>query len=236
MSLDRNYEIEISLKDSKVKTPVMELYSTDSNIFNMFIKLKDVNGTIVQNADLPNFEVILFAVNPDSTYVEHTGVIIEDEDKLLFDLPSKFSNKIGVHKCEFTVKKDTEIICTNSFEYTIKAPVHNGLSPETLTKSSRKVLSPYEEVSQRLYAKCDDFTFDGKVLTMLGDGKVIRKVFLDKTIAPVANKKEAGIVKVGNGLNVNDNGNLTVNKSFIEEVAKKVTEELIENLKRELQG
>lgn len=233
MSLDRNYEIEINLKDSKLKTCTMELYSTDANIFNIFVILKDSSGTVITNADLSNYVVKMFAVTPDKTYVEHTGTVVVGEDKLLFDLPEKFSNKIGVHKCEFTVKKDTEVICTNSFDYTIKAPVHNGLSPEKPgTRRAKK--SPYDEVSERLYSKCDDFTFDGKVLTMLGDGKVIRKVYLDKTIAPIANKKEAGIVKIGEGLNVTKAGEINVNCNFIEEVVKKVTEELIEQLKKEL--
>ena len=191
-NLDRNYAVEITLKDSKVKVPSMDIFTTDTAVFNMLVQLKSATNAVVPNSELGGYTVKLYAIKPDNTYVTHDGVVVEGEDKLLFDLDSKFNNKIGTYKCEFTVTKETETICTNSFSYTVKAPVHEGLSPEVSAMSIMSVKqSPYDECIEKLNSKCDDFKFDGEVLTMLANGEEIRKIYLNKMLTPIATNKES---------------------------------------------
>lgn len=231
-NLDRNYAVEITLKDSKVKAPTMEVFTTDTAVFNMLVQLKSVTNTIISNADLGGYTVKLFAIKPDNTYVTHDGVVVEGQDKLLFDLDSKFNNKIGTYKCEFTVTKDTETICTNSFSYTVKAPVHDGLSQEVSEMKARSIQqSPYDECIEKLNSKCDDFRFDGEVLTMLSNGKEIRKIYLNKMLTPIATNKEVGAVKPSKGLKLTKAGTLSVDENFIKKIAEEVAKELINDMK-----
>lgn len=230
-NLDRNYAVEITLKDSKVKVPSMDIFTTDTAVFNMLVQLKSATNTVVPNSELGGYTVKLYAIKPDNTYVTHDGVVVEGEDKLLFDLDSKFNNKIGTYKCEFTVTKETETICTNSFSYTVKAPVHEGLSPEVSAMSIMSVKqSPYDECIEKLNSKCDDFKFDGEVLTMLGNGKEIRKIYLNKMLTPVATNKEVGAVKPSKGLKLTKAGTLSVDEDFIKKIAEEVARELINNM------
>lgn len=230
-NLDRNYAVDITLKDSKVKSVAMEVFTTDTAIFNMLVQLKDASNVVIPNANLGGYEVKLYAVKPDNTYVTHVGTLVSGEDKLLFDLDEKFNNQIGSYKCEFTVTKDTETICTNSFSYTVKAPVHEGLSPEVSAMSIMSVKqSPYDECIEKLNSKCDDFKFDGEVLTMLGNGKEIRKIYLNKMLTPVATNKEVGAVKPSKGLKLTKAGTLSVDEDFIKKIAEEVARELINNM------
>ena len=230
-NLDRNYAVEITLKDSKVKVPSMDIFTTDTAVFNMLVQLKSATNTVVPNSELGGYTVKLYAIKPDNTYVTHDGVVVEGEDKLLFDLDSKFNNKIGTYKCEFTVTKDTETICTNSFSYTVKSPVHEGLSPEVSAMSIMSVKqSPYDECIEKLNSKCDDFKFDGEVLTMLANGEEIRKIYLNKMLTPIATNKEVGAVKPAKGLKLTKSGTLSVDEEFIKKIAKEVAKELINNM------
>lgn len=230
-NLDRNYAVEITLKDSKVKVPSMDIFTTDTAVFNMLVQLKSATNTVVPNSELGGYTVKLYAIKPDNTYVTHDGVVVEGEDKLLFDLDSKFNNKIGTYKCEFTVTKETETICTNSFSYTVKAPVHEGLSPEVSAMSIMSVKqSPYDECIEKLNSKCDDFKFDGEVLTMLANGEEIRKIYLNKMLTPIATNKEVGAVKPAKGLKLTKSGTLSIDEEFIKKIAKEVAKELINNM------
>lgn len=230
-NLDRNYAVEITLKDSKVKVPSMDIFTTDTAVFNMLVQLKSATNTVVSNSELGGYTVKLYAIKPDNTYVTHDGVVVEGEDKLLFDLDSKFNNKIGTYKCEFTVTKETETICTNSFSYTVKAPVHEGLSPEVSAMSIMSVKqSPYDECIEKLNSKCDDFKFDGEVLTMLANGEEIRKIYLNKMLTPIATNKEVGAVKPAKGLKLTKAGTLSVDEEFIKKIAKEVAKELMNNM------
>lgn len=230
-NLDRNYAVEITLKDSKVKVPSMDIFTTDTAVFNMLVQLKSATNTVVPNSELGGYTVKLYAIKPDNTYVTHDGVVVEGEDKLLFDLDSKFNNKIGTYKCEFTVTKETETICTNSFSYTVKAPVHEGLSPEVSAMSIMSVKqSPYDECIEKLNSKCDDFKFDGEVLTMLANGEEIRKIYLNKMLTPIATNKEVGAVKPAKGLKLTKSGTLSVDEEFIKKIAREVAKELINNM------
>ena len=58
-SLDRRYEIEMSLKDGKLtkKQDRFEIYSTDKDILKFYIILKDVEDVIVSNTNLHSYDV-----------------------------------------------------------------------------------------------------------------------------------------------------------------------------------
>ena len=231
-ALDKFYDFTLNLPDAKLTSKAMSLCNIDRNVFNMLVQLKSVANTIISNADLGGYTVKLFAIKPDNTYVTHDGVVVEGQDKLLFDLDSKFNNKIGTYKCEFTVTKDTETICTNSFNYTVKAPVHDGLSQEVSEMKARSIQqSPYDECIEKLNSKCDDFRFDGEVLTMLSNGKEIRKIYLNKMLTPIATNKEVGAVKPSKGLKLTKAGTLSVDENFIKKIAEEVAKELINDMK-----
>jgi len=226
--LDRNYSVEISLVDGKVKAPSMQIYSTDSKIFNIFVKLSKGKNEYVTNTDLSDYTVTLYAVKPSNdTYVELTGVVDGTEDRLLFDLTSGFNNVGGTYKCEFTIANGDELIGTSSFTYTVTLPLHNGLSPEVSGASvmSMKSISPYDATNERIdelmSTKYDDFRCDGEKLDMLADGKILRSIYLNKLTMPTASAKEMGAVKIGKGLKVTK-GNVSLDTKVVEDMVKKV--------------
>ena len=91
--------------------------------------------------------------------------------------------------------------------------------------------SPYDECIEKLNSKCDDFRFDGEVLTMLSNGKEIRKIYLNKMLTPIATNKEVGAVKPSKGLKLTKAGTLSVDENFIKKIAEEVAKELINDMK-----
>ena len=71
-TLDRNYEISISLKDGRLSKTQnnFEIFTTDSNIFNIYITLKDADERVVQRADLGDYTIKIHVVRPDLAYKE----------------------------------------------------------------------------------------------------------------------------------------------------------------------
>lgn len=225
-NLDRNYQIEISLTDGKLKTNgSYDVYTSDTKIFNYYVKLAKGKNDYVLNADLSSYTVTLYAIKPDNTYVEMNGVVNGSEDRLLFDLDAKFNNQVGTYKCEFKVTNGDETVGTNSFTYTVKAPLHEGLSPEVSGASvmSAKSISPYDATNERIdelmNSKYDDFRCDGQKLDMIANGKILRSIYLNKLTMPIANTKEMGAVKIGKGLKV-VKGSVTLDTKVVEDIIK----------------
>lgn len=184
--LDKNFDVQITLKDSKMKSPSMEVYTSDVGIFNMLITLKDMNGTVVNATDLANYTVKGYIVKPDNTYKSITATPVSGQDKLQIEIPSTLSDTQGVYKFEFTISKDSEILTTNSANYSVKVPNHAGLvEAASMSIMSAKSSSPYDTCMNKINeietTAISDVHCDGKKLKLLArDGEVKREIYLDK--------------------------------------------------------
>lgn len=220
--LDKNFDIQITLKDSKMKSPSMEVYTSDVGIFNMLITLKDMNGSIIKATDLANYTVKAYIVKPDNTYKPLTATTVSGKDKLQIEIPSTLSNTQGVYKFEFTITRDSETITTNSATYSVKVPNFSGLvEASSMSIMSAKSLSPYDTCMNKINeietTAISDVRFDGKKLSLLArDEEVKREIYLDKLQQVEFGK---GVKKVKN--------KIVVDEKYIQKLIEKEIEKIL---------
>ena len=128
-SLDRKYEIEMSLKDGKLtkKQDKFEIYNTDKDILNFYITLKDVNDVLIPNTDLHIYDVKMIIVRPELIYKEVACEIDNPKDKLVCEIANDVLSIAGTYKFELRVEKDGEIVTSSPETFVIKKSIADGL-------------------------------------------------------------------------------------------------------------
>ena len=128
-SLDRRYEIEMSLKDGKLtkKQDRFEIYSTDKDILKFYITLKDVDDVIVSNTNLHTYDAKMIIVRPNLTYKEVVCEIDNPKDKLICEIENDASFIVGTYKFELRVEKDGEIVTSAPENFVVKKSIADGL-------------------------------------------------------------------------------------------------------------
>ena len=128
-SLDRRYEIEMSLKDGKLtkKQDKFEIYSTDKDILNFYIRLKDVDDVIVSNTNLHLYNVKMIIVRPELVYKEVACEIDDNKDRLVCEIANDMLSIAGTYKFELRVEKDGEIVTSSPETFVVKKSIADGL-------------------------------------------------------------------------------------------------------------
>ena len=128
-SLDRKYEIEMSLKDGKLtkKQDKFQIYSTDKDILKFYITLKDVNDVVISDTDLNTYDVKMIIVRPELIYKEVTCEIDNPKDKLVCEIANDMLSIAGTYKFELRVEKDGEIVTSSPETFTVKKSIADGL-------------------------------------------------------------------------------------------------------------
>ena len=128
-SLDRKYEIEMSLKDGGLikKQNKFEIYNTDKDILKFYITLKDVDDVIVSNTDLHTYDVKMIIVRPELIYKEVTCEIDNPKDKLVCEIANDMLSIAGTYKFELRVEKDGEIVTSSPENFIVKKSIADGL-------------------------------------------------------------------------------------------------------------
>ena len=128
-SLDRKYEMEMSLKDGKLtkKQNAFEIYSTDKDILNFYIRLKDVDDVIVSNTNLHLYNVKMIIVRPELVYKEVACEIDNPKDKLICEIANDILSIAGTYKFELRVEKDGEIVTSSPESFVVKKSIADGL-------------------------------------------------------------------------------------------------------------
>ena len=128
-SLDRRYEIEMSLKDGGLtkKQNKFEIYNTDKDILNFYITLKDVNDVLIPNTDLHIYDVKMIIVRPELIYKEVTCEVDGNKDKLICEIGNDVLSIAGTYKFELRVEKDGEIVTSSPETFVVKKSIADGL-------------------------------------------------------------------------------------------------------------
>ena len=128
-SLDRKYEIEMSLKDGKLtkKQNAFEIYSTDKDILKFNITLKDVEDVIVSNTNLHTYDVKMVILRPELVYKEVACEIDDNKDRLVCEIANDMLSIAGTYKFELRVEKDGEIVTSSPETFVIKKSIADGL-------------------------------------------------------------------------------------------------------------
>ena len=128
-SLDRKYEIEMSLKDGKLtkKQDKFEIYNTDKDILNFYITLKDVNDVVISNTDLHTYDVKMIIVRPELIYKEVTCEVDGNKDRLICEIGNDVLSIAGTYKFELRVEKDGEIVTSSPENFVVKKSIADGL-------------------------------------------------------------------------------------------------------------
>ena len=128
-SLDRKYEIEMSLKDGKLtkKQDKFQIYSTDKDILKFYITLKDVEDVIVSNTNLHLYNVKMIIVRPELVYKEVACNVDDSEDRLICEIGNDVLSIVGIYKFELRVEKDGEIVTSSPETFVVKKSIADGL-------------------------------------------------------------------------------------------------------------
>ena len=128
-ALDRRYEIEMSLKDGKLtkKQNAFEIYSTDKDILNFYIRLKDVEDVIVSNTNLHLYDVKMIIVRPELVYKEVACNIDNNKDRLVCEIGNDVLSIAGTYKFELRVEKDGEVVTSSPENFVVKKSIADGL-------------------------------------------------------------------------------------------------------------
>lgn len=146
--LDKKYVLTINLEDSTITYPLnMSFFNTDKNIANLYVKVQYRDDVIkyISKTDAVNYNIKLTVIKPKSNNLKEVqGVITNDfeEDYAIykFELPSEFTDQVGLVVCEFLITNANEVLTTSSFSYTIKASKVTGLNPEIIPNPDLPVL------------------------------------------------------------------------------------------------
>ena len=220
--LDRNYEVTISLKDGKLKKEKnFEIFTTDENIFNIYVALKNADNQLLTRAELADYTIKIHIVRPDLAYKTVTCAINPDgvSDNLSIDLGSDVWSAPGKYKFEFLVEKDNEVLTTSDDSFTIKASLVDGLveahSLDFVT------LSAMVEENNAI----DDVKFDGKTMYFYSGEDCVRKVYLDKSKVPMEELVENEPYSGGKGIKISKNGVISIDTNVIKALVKEVVKE-----------
>lgn len=146
--LDKKYSLTINLEDSTVDFPKkMSFFNTDKNIANLYVKIqyRDVVIKYLSKEDAINYKIKLTVIKPKSNNLKEVEGIItnefeEDYAIYKFELPSEFTDQVGLVVCEFVVTNSIEELTIKSFSYTIEASKVTGLNPEIIPNPDLPVL------------------------------------------------------------------------------------------------
>ena len=128
-SLDRKYEIEMSLKNGRLtkKQNKFEIYSSDRDILNFYITLKDVEGIIVSNTNLHTYDVKMIIARPNLVYEEVACNVDDSEDRLICEIGNDVLSIVGIYKFELRVEKDGEMLTSSPAIFEVKKSIADGL-------------------------------------------------------------------------------------------------------------
>ena len=227
LSLDKNYNIEISLKDSKFKKDKnIELYTTDKGIFNIFVKLVDDQHAVIPNAEKDNYTVEMRIVRPDLASKRVALTKHSTDDCFEVDLGEDVITTDGTYKFEFLITKDTEQLTTNNDSFKITKSITDGLvEAHSLSIMSLKELSPNLKIDNLKESKLDDVKFDGKTMTFYADGNVVRKCYLDKSNVSLEELVEEQPYKAGKGVDISKNGVISISTNSLKALIREVLKE-----------
>ena len=222
-TLDRNYEISISLKDGRLSKTQnnFEIFTTDSNIFNIYITLKDADRRVVQRADLGDYTLKMHVVRPDLAYKEIECTLNADgtSDNFTVDLGADVYNAPGKYSFEFVVTKDTEKLTTSSDNFKVKSSIIDGLT-QTYSLDFVTLSNMVQENTA-----IDDVKFDGKTMYFYSSGECVRRLYLDKAQISMEELVANEPYTAGKGIKISKNGVISMDTNVIRALIKETVKE-----------
>ena len=123
--------IELNLDTREITiTNSIKYYDIDKNIANIFLQIyREDNGlkTYLTKEELNSFVGEIFAIKPvTNDFLEITGVNTTEFESdngggvLRFIIPTEYTNRNGIVKCEIHVSKNNELLASDRFVYNVK--------------------------------------------------------------------------------------------------------------------
>ena len=218
--LDRNYELEISLKDGRLikkSNGSLELYDTDKNIFNMTVKLKDKEGRVVPESDMTGYRLFVYVVRPDLAYREIECT--QSNGEFLVEFGDDVWSASGKYNFEFKVKKDDEELTSSPETFTIKNSITTGLT-QTYSLDFVTLSNMVQENTA-----IDDVKFDGKTMYFYSSGECVRRLYLDKAQISMEELVANEPYTAGKGIKISKNGVISMDTNVIRALIKETVKE-----------